>query len=122
MLFSQLPKEIQESVKSTLCAYSSVRVYRKKDGSFYSATVIAIHNGEYDEFIGEYEAKEIFTASEIKANYEDTFRERNANEIITDFVQYFREFPHNYRGKRDFTALNSNWTSVKMIEGNLSFN
>ena len=111
MYINTLPLSVQEEVRSVLMAFSTVYVTLKADGKYTVDAHITLHNGPYDQFIGEFTCKEVFTLEERILNY----------------VNEFRSFPYrctngaHYTGKKDWEALNSDWTKAEMVDGNIIF-
>lgn len=90
MKFNELPKETQEDVKSTLCAYDEC--YVKQDletGAFSVTTSIGLQAVYTNKTIMEVHKNDIYTQEEQIINY----------------VNEFKDFPREYRGKRDYKAL-----------------
>ena len=107
--FNELPKHVQAEVKEVLQAFSRCNVTLGEHG-YKVNTSHALHNGTYDQYIGEYKAEEIFTIEDRILNY----------------VREFRDFPFHangvtYKGNKDYKALASNWTDVQMVDGDLVF-
>jgi len=100
-----LPESVQESVKDTLRAFHRTSVYRKADGTHYDTTSFVIHTGVYDEFIAEFTDAEVFTDEERILNYVNTFR----------------SYPVEYKGLKNWPALNREWTSAHFADGNIVF-
>ena len=111
MNLNTLPLSVQEDVRASLCAYSTVYVTLKADGKYNVTAALVLHNGPYDKFIGEFTCKEVFTLEERIVNYVNEFR---------DFP-YHRTNGAHYTGKKDWAALNSDWTKAEMVDGNIIF-
>jgi len=111
MQLNNLPQSVQEDVRSVLMAYSTVYVTLKADGKYNVTAALVLHNGPYDQYIGEFTSKEVFTLEERIVNY----------------VNEFRDFPYrctngaHYTGKKDWAALQSDWSKAEMIDGNIVF-
>jgi len=104
-LFNELPQAAQDKIKSRLRAYDSVTVTREANGDYVVMAATIIHNSAYNEYIGEYYAKDVFTIDERIVNY----------------VNAFRSFPRGYHGKKDWLTMNSDWTSATLKDGNIVF-
>ena len=107
-ILNTLPADAVAEIKSTLGAFASVQVSRNnKTGKISATNAIVLHNGEYDEYLGEVLAKEIFTSEEQILNY----------------VQNFRDYPWPaYKGRKDYFKMDSDWTDVSLdAEGNVIF-
>ena len=100
--FNELPKEIQEEVKSTLRAYDYVDVWFEY-GRYTFGTTICSEYADDHEFIGTYYAKEIFTEEERIINY----------------CEEFHSYPIEYKGKRDYDIIKDYKAKYKMVEGNI---
>ena len=106
MQLNDLPLSAQEDVRSVLMAYSTVYVTLKADGKYNVTAALVLHNGPYDQYIGEFTCKEVFTLEERIVNY----------------VNEFRDFPcAQYTGKKDWAALQSDWSKAEMVDGNIVF-
>ena len=95
-------------VKSKLeCFCKCIVTRNKKTGKVRAANAIVLHKGEYDQYLGEVLADEVFTSDERILNY----------------VKNFREYPWpQYKGAKDWKKLDSDWTEVSLSsEGNLIF-
>jgi hypothetical protein len=109
--FNQLPEDVQFDVQDELECYSKCFVFKKADGSYQVTPSVCLHNGAYDEYIGEYFAADVFSDEQKIINY----------------VKNFRSFPWNcsdgthYEGKKDWAALGSDWTNLEMVNGDLVF-
>lgn len=93
--FNELPKAVQEDIKRALKAYDRVYVIYE-NGDYHVSVAIGL-KAQYapdHKVIGEYKADEIYTEDEKMINY----------------IETFHEYPHNYKGKRDYRML-------KEIEG-----
>ena len=87
-----LPKEVQEKVKNTLKAYNEVSVIYE-DGKYNvitGALIKASYSNDY-KVVGRYKASEVFTEEEMIINY----------------VEEFKDYPSQYKGKRDYSLINS---------------
>ena len=101
MKISNLPLNVQNEIKQTLSAFDKCSVTLTKDNQYKVNTFSSIHTGDYDQFIGEYTANEVFSIEERIINY----------------VKSFRDFPYKvdgvtYQGKKDWAVINSNWIDV----------
>ena len=114
LILADLPASFVADVKSHLGAYSNAYITRKDNGDYHYTSAITLHNGKYDEHLGEVLAHEVLST----------------NERIIAYVKNFREFPWRsgkgssltYTGKKDWQALNGNWSEVSMCtNGNLIF-
>lgn len=72
--FEELPEDVQESVKSTLKAYSETTVrYENKSWSECPAIILSA-SYSYDHFVaGYYKAKELYTEEERRQNFIEEF-------------------------------------------------
>ena len=95
-------------VKSKLeCFDKCIVTLNKKTGKVIATNAVVLHNSEYDQYLGEVLADEVFTSDERILNY----------------VKNFREYPWpQYKGAKDWKKLDSDWTEVSLnSEGNLIF-
>jgi len=114
-ILASLPVSFVANVKSHLGAYSNAYITRKDNGDYHYTSAIILHNGRYDEQLGEVLSHEILTT----------------NERIISYVKHFREFPYRvgngearytYNGIQDWKALQGDWTDVDLdADGNLRF-
>ncbi len=105
-LFNSLPVTVQDEIKSTLSAYNRCTVEKTPEGVYKICTAIVLHNGQYNEQIGEFNKDEIFTEDEQIVNYMNSFRE----------FQY-----PQYKGKKDWQALASDWKTATLVDGDFVF-
>ena len=112
MQLNDLPLSVQEDVRSVLMAYSTVYVTLKADGKYKVTAALVLHNGPYDQYIGEFTCKEVFTLEERIVNYVNEFR---------DFPVSYKKGGTNYTGTKDWAALQSGWTKAEMIDGTIIF-
>lgn len=105
--FNELPQEVQDKAKGVLRAYDQVNVifeygeYHVSAGLCLKSVYCADH-----EFVGTYNAVDVFTPEERIINY----------------VECFRSYPISYKGERDYRWINSlkNGDKVRFDnEGNL---
>ena len=88
--FNTLPIEVQADIKKALRAYDRAFVVFEY-GEYHVSVGISL-KAQYapdHKFIGEYKATEIFTEDERAINY----------------IESFHEYPHSYKGKRDYRML-----------------
>lgn len=87
-----LPSEVQEKVKNTLKAYNEVSVIFE-DGRYNvtTGTLIKASYSNDHKVIGRYKADEVFTEEEMIINY----------------IEEFKSYPSQYKGKRDYRFINS---------------
>lgn len=90
--FYTLPFDVQEQAKRTLRSFDEVNVIFEY-GEYHVSTGIAVksHYADDHEYIGHYKADDIFTPEERILNY----------------VEAFHEYPIQYKGKRDYSMINS---------------
>jgi len=105
-LFLSLPVSTQSEVKSILSAYNDCSIEKTKSGEYKVIICVAIHCGEYNEQLGSINKNDIFTADEQIINY----------------VKSFRDYPIQYKGKKDYILLQGDWTNAVMIDGNVIIN
>lgn len=113
-ILAGLPASFVADVKSHLGAYDNAYITRKDNGDYHYTAAIILHNGKYEEHLGEVLAHEVLTT----------------NERIVAYVKNFRSFPWRsgagasltYNGHQDWQALNSDWSDVSIgTDGNLVF-
>jgi hypothetical protein len=99
--------EIAEVKYSLECFDSCIVTRNRNTGKIIATNAIVLHNGQYDEYLGEVLADEVFTSEERILNY----------------VKNFRDYPWpQYKGAKDWKKLDSDWTEVSLnAEGNLIF-
>jgi hypothetical protein len=106
MRFNELPEAIQSEAKAILECYDDVHVLYEY-GKYEVTIGIAITKtyAPDHEYIGKYTAKEVYTDNERMINY----------------LKSFREYPIEYKGKRDYQALRkmNNASTIELVEGNL---
>ena len=100
--FNELPKEVQEEVKSILRAYSEETVYFENGKYTFGATLKAKYAPDY-EYIGTYYAKDVFTEEERIVNY----------------CNAFHDYPIEYKGTRDYSIMCDYSAKYKMVDGNI---
>lgn len=105
-----LPEEVQNKIKSRLRAYDEVDVYFEY-GEYHFGLVLKAEYAPDHKVIGTYYAKDIFTEDERIENY----------------MNEFHEYAPNYKGKRDYRALNAYETNhkgewnLKLVNGSFEF-
>ena len=109
MNINNLPQSVQDDIRSWLCTFSEVTVYQKANGEYNVRACTVLSNGQSDKYIGEYTAKEVFTVEEQIVNYVNEFRD----------YPFSREY--KYTGKRDYLALQGDWTQAELVDGNIVF-
>ena len=107
MNLNELPQTTQEEIKSILCAYATVNVVWLPQVGFRCNTSTCISNTDSGEvYIGAYNKDDIFTKAEQIVNYVNTFR----------------SYPYpEYKGKKDWTALATDWKSAALIGADIVF-
>src|SRR5574343_168236 len=98
-----LPQDVQDKVKSVLKAYDEVNVIFEYGEYNVSASICIKCNYASDhEFVGTYKAEDVFTPDERIINY----------------VECFRDYPIEYKGKRDYRWINNleNGCKIKFDE------
>lgn len=92
MKFNELPQEVQEQAKTRLRCYNRVFITYEY-GRYCVSTGIGVYKSYAPDHksIGTYTADEVFTPEERIINY----------------VENFRDYPSQYKGKRDYRFLNS---------------
>lgn len=87
---SNLPKEIQEDILSTLKAYSEVNIIFEY-GEYHATPGISIKEvyAPDHKFIGTIKVEDIYTEEERTENY----------------IECFHSYPIWYKGERDYKAL-----------------
>lgn len=88
--FNTLPMSVQTEIKNTLRAYDKVNV-TFENGKYRVSTGTCLTKYYADDFktIGTYTKEEIYTADEMIINY----------------VESFRSYPVEYKGKRDYSIM-----------------
>lgn len=86
--FNELPKEVQEEVKSILMAYDDVNVWFDY-GRYSYADAITKEYAPDHEFIGTFKKSDVYTEKEQIENY----------------INEFHDYPANYKGGRDYKML-----------------
>ena len=118
-ILANLPPSFVAEVKQTLGAFSEAYItYNKETGEYDHSCCIALSGNPNRsiEHLGTVLSHEVLTEAEQ----------------IVSYVKNFKSFPYNagseggkpftYTGKKDWQALNSNWTNVTMDnDGNLQF-
>jgi hypothetical protein len=100
--FNELPANVREEIKNTLKAYDEVFVVYEY-GKYHVGVGVSL-KAKYapdHKVIGTFYADDIFTKDERAINY----------------IESFHEYPHNYKGKRDYRMLHEiegDW-SVKFV-------
>lgn len=102
---NKLPQEIITNVKNTLTAYNSCQVEFK--------------NGKYDVIVGSYLLEEYPNDFKVIGEVfkEDIFTNI---ELIENYINAFKSYPKDYKGKKDFKILNEMKNSRKIENGVLS--
>ena len=100
--FNELPKEVQEHVKSILRAYSEETVCFENGKYTFDLTIKAKYAPDY-EYIGTYYAKDVYTEEERVVNY----------------CEEFHSYPPEYKGKRDYNLIKDYNSKYKMVDGNI---
>lgn len=87
-LLSTLSASDVAEVKSKLeCFCKCIVTRNKKTGKVIATNAVVLHNSEYDQYLGEVLADEVFTSDERILNY----------------VKNFREYPWpQYKGAKDW--------------------
>ena len=105
-----LPEAVQQKIRSRLRAFSTVDVWQKANGEYTVSASTFLSAGPSPKYIGEYKAEDVFTM----------------NERVVNYVNEFREFPSGhkfkYNGKKDYRAMQGDWTVAEMVDGNIAFN
>ena len=99
---NELPKEVQEQVKSTLRAYSEVTVCFENGKYTFGLSIKAKYAPDY-EYIGTYYAKDVYTEEERIVNY----------------CEEFHSYPYEYKGNRDYNLIKDYNAKYKMVDGNI---
>ena len=99
---NELPKEVQEDVKSTLRAYSEVTVCFENGKYTFDFSIKSKYAPDY-EYIGTYYAKDVYTEAERIINY----------------CEEFHSYPLEYKGKRDYNIIKDYNAEYKMVDGNI---
>jgi len=107
---ANLPASLVAEVKQTLGAFSKAYItYNKETGEYNHScsSTLSCNPNKNIEHLGAVYSNEVFTEYEQIINY----------------VKNFKSFPpFTYTGKKDWQALNSDWTDVIMDnDGNLQF-
>lgn len=108
--FNALPLSVREDAKDTLRAFNEVHI-TFSNGEYHVSTGIALL-GRYPEdykVIGDVSRDDIYTADEQIVNY----------------IESFHNYPHNYKGSRDYNMLhymadrrrNGEECKVKLVDG-----
>lgn len=99
----ELPEAVRDEILNTLKAYDRVDVYFG-NGEYHFGLVIKNHYAADHKFIGTYYAKDIYTEDERILNY----------------VNEFRCYPIEYKGKRDYRIFhNEKPGTFIMVNGNI---
>lgn len=100
--FSELPKEVQESVKRTLRAYEKEDVWFDNGRYTFGLSLTLKYTPDH-EYIGTYFAKDVYTEEERIVNY----------------CEEFHCYPIEYKGKRDYSIIKDYKAKYKMVDGNI---
>lgn len=100
--FNELPNEIQEYVKNTLCAYDKVDVWFE-NGRYTFGICLRSKYALDHEYVGTYYAKDIYTDEERIVNY----------------CEQFHSYPREYKGNRDYRLIRDYAAKYKMVAGNI---
>lgn len=101
--FENLPESVQQHIKNTLKAYDEETVFFE-NGQYEYGVCLKAHYAPDHKYIGTYRAEDIYTEDERIVNY--------ANE--------FQDYPHNYKGKRDYSIFHTGKRETfKLVDGNL---
>jgi len=110
MNIKNLPDSVQQDIRSSLRAFSTVDVWQKANGEYTVSASVFLSAGPSPKYIGEYKAEEVFTMDERIVNYVNAFRSY-------PFTHKLR-----YTGKEDNRVLRDDWTVAEMVDGNIVFN
>ena len=100
--FNELPKNIQSYIKDTLKAFNEIDVYYENGEYHFGLCIKARYAKDY-EYIGCFNAFDVYTKEERILNY----------------VNEFHEYPREYEGKRDYAILSDYNATYKMVNGNI---
>ena len=100
--FNDLPEDIQSEIKEYLRAYDEVHV-TYENGRYHFGMYLKKQYGADFEAIGTFKPKDIFTDEERIVNY----------------VNCFRSYPIEYKGKRDYTILKNYEAQYRMVDGDI---
>lgn len=100
--FNELPENIQNEIKEYLRAYNEVHVTYEYGGYHFGLCIKKQYGADF-EAIGTFRAQDIFTDEERIVNY----------------VNSFRSYPIQYKGKRDYAILKNYKATYKMENGNI---
>lgn len=100
--FNELPKEIQDEVKSKLRAYDKITVWFEYGRYTYGVTIKSKYAPD-NEYIGTYYAKDVYTEEERVINY----------------CEEFHSYPPEYKGTRNYAVIRDYNAKYKIVDGNI---